>query len=208
MSVSQPGVLSAPVAFSALAAIAMLVGVWWIRERRLNAQRHSMRAFHALSEGIIAAASSSEIAEKLARVLPTITQATAVRLYLLNRRTKSLERVPTSGEPEPMAVPIEAPQDGLPSGAVVCLRNRSLLNIPDVRRSPFIKAASQSGLPRSAMFVPLAVRDQVLGVLMLLSAESGRAEHRQERTSHDCGPGDSKRVPRQRSYLVCHTLPS
>jgi len=170
MSVSESAVLPVALLLSALAAIATLLGVWWIRERRLNAQRHSMRAFHALSEGIIAAASSSEIAEKLARVLPTITQATAVRLYLLNRRTKSLERVPTSGEPEPMAVPIEAPQDGLPSGAVVCLRNRSLLNIPDVRRSPFIKAASQSGLPRSAMFVPLFAQPDVVGVLEVSNA--------------------------------------
>ena len=59
-----------------------------------------MRAFHALSEEIIAAASPAEIAEKLLRVLPAITQATTVRVYLFNRRTKSLERLPTAADPD------------------------------------------------------------------------------------------------------------
>jgi hypothetical protein len=57
MSVVEPAALPAPLLLSALAAIVLLLCVWWIRERRLNAQRQSMRAFHALSEAIIAAAS-------------------------------------------------------------------------------------------------------------------------------------------------------
>jgi signal transduction histidine kinase len=170
MSVVEPAVLPAPLLLSALAAIVLLLCVWWIRERRLNAQRRSMRAFHALSEAIIAAASPGEIAEKLMRVLPTITQATAVRLYLLNRRIASLERVPAPGEPEPMAVSIETPPNGLPGGAVACFRNRLPLNIPDVRRSPFVKTAGKPHLPRSAMFVPLFAQHDVVGVLELSNA--------------------------------------
>ena len=72
-----------------------------------------MRAFHALSEDIISAASPVEIAEKLVTVLPTVTQATGVRLYLYSRRNKALERVATKHEPDPMAVPIDSPPDGL-----------------------------------------------------------------------------------------------
>ena len=155
---------------SALGAIVVLLGVWWIRERRMGAQRREMRALHALSEDIISASAPSEIADKLATVLPTVTQATAARLYLFNRRTKSLEHVPTSVDPEPMAVAIDAPQDGLASGAVVCFRNRTLLNIPDVRRSPLVKAGPKMSLPRSAMFAPLFAKGEVVGVLELGNA--------------------------------------
>jgi signal transduction histidine kinase/CheY-like chemotaxis protein len=139
--------------------------LWWIRAQRQGTQRRSMRAFHALSEEIISAASPAEIAEKLFSVLPTVTQATGVRLYLYNRRTKSLERVATDAEPDPMAVPVESSPDGLVNGAVVCFRNRALLNIPDVWRSPLLRLDPKSTLPRSAMFLPLFSHDDVLGVL-------------------------------------------
>ncbi len=153
------------VVLSALAAIGLLLAVWWFREHRLAEHRRSMRAFHALSEDIISAASPAEIAEKLASVLPAITQATGVRLYVYNRRAKALERVPTAAAPDVMAVPIDSPPGGLASGAVVCFRNRTLLNVPDVRRSPFVKVEVKMNLPRSAMFIPLLSHSDVLGVL-------------------------------------------
>lgn len=149
----------------AAAAISLLAVFWWMRERRLGTNRRLLRAFHALSEEIISAASPQEIAEKLATVLPTVTQATGVRLYLYSRRNKALERVATPKEPDPMAVPIESPPDGLAGAAVVCFRNRTLLNVPDVRRSPFVKVDSRSNLPRSAMFLPLLSQNEVMGVL-------------------------------------------
>jgi signal transduction histidine kinase/CheY-like chemotaxis protein len=153
-----------------LAGLAVLI--WSLRARRVGAARQSMRAFHTLSEEIISAGSPREIAEKLATVLPSVTQATAVRLYLYNRRSKFLERVSTSAEPEPMAVPIDSPPEGLASGAAACFRNRTLLNVPDVRRSPFLKIASRANLPRSAMFVPMLSKGDVAGVL-----ELGNARH-------------------------------
>src|ERR1700674_1625461 len=113
-----------PLLFGAAVALALLAVGWWIRERRLNAQRVSMRALHALSEDIIAASSPAEIAELLAARLPEATRATSLNLYLFNRRSKALERVPTAADPEPMAAPVEAPPDGLASAAVVCYRNR------------------------------------------------------------------------------------
>jgi len=146
-------------------AIGLIVLLWSLRERRLGAARESMRAFHSLSEEIISAASPAEIAEKLASVLPSVTQATGVRLYLYNRHAKSLERVPIAAAPEPMAVPLEAPPEGLASGAATCFRNRTLLNVPDVRRSPFLKIDNLRNLPRSAMFVPLLSKSDVVGVL-------------------------------------------
>ncbi len=152
------------------AAIALLIGLWWVRDQRAGSQRRSLRAFHALSEEIISAASPAVIAEKLVRVLPTVTRATAVRLYLYNRRTKSLECVATSIDPDPMAVSIDSPQDGLASGAAACFRNRTRLNVPDVRRSPFVRVEMKTNLPRAAMFVPLFAQNDVLGVLEVSNA--------------------------------------
>lgn len=148
-----------------LGAAVVLAVVWWTRRHHLEARRRSMGAFHSLSEDIIAARSPGEIAEKLAAVLPSITQATGVRLYIFNGRTKSLEAVPTAGDPEPMAIPVEAPPEGLANGAVGCFRNRTLLNIPDVRRSPLVNAGWKPGVPRSMMFVPLITHRDLLGVL-------------------------------------------
>jgi signal transduction histidine kinase len=153
------------VSLGVIAALGIIAWLWWFREHRLGSQRRSMRAFHTLSEEIIAAASPAEIAEKLVSVLPTVTQATAVRLYLYHRRTKSLERVPTRDHPEPMAVPLDSPPEGLVAGAVVCFKNRTLLNVPDVRRSPLVKITTKKNLPRSAMFLPLLAQQEVMGVL-------------------------------------------
>jgi signal transduction histidine kinase len=154
----------------AAAAIALVVYLWWKREQRIQAQHESLRIFHGLSEDIIAAPTPAAIAEKLATVLPVVTEATHANLYLFQRRTKSLERVPTSVEPEPMAAAIDAPPDGLVNAAVVCFRNRTLLNIPDVRRNPLVKGAGYAGLPRSAMLVPLFSQQEVLGVLEISNA--------------------------------------
>lgn len=153
------------------ALAAALVAAWWVRAQHINAQRRTMRAFYSLSEDIFAAASPAEIAEKLAAVLPSITQATSVRLYLLNRRTKSLESVPTAGDPEPMAAPVEGEPEGLAAGAVKCFRNHGVVNVPDVRRNPLVSSGWKAGLPRSAMFVPLVTGSGTLGVLEFSSTQ-------------------------------------
>ena len=155
----------------AAGVFALMAGGWWIWERRLGAQRRAMRVLHALSEDIIAASSPAEIAEILAARLPEATRATSINLYLFNRRNKVLERVPTAADPEPMAASIETPPEGLASAAVVCFRNRTQLNIPDVRRSPLVKVGPKMSLPRAALFMPVMVQggmsaqNEVLGVL-------------------------------------------
>lgn len=156
---------------AAAAVLALLAGGWWIREHRLGVQRRAMRVLHALSEDIIAASSPAEIAEILAERLPEATRATSINLYLFNRRSKVLERVPTADDPEPMAASVDSPPEGLASAAVVCFRNRTQLNIPDVRRSPLVKVGPKTSLPRAALFMPLMVQsaksaqNEVLGVL-------------------------------------------
>jgi signal transduction histidine kinase/CheY-like chemotaxis protein len=159
-----------------LAAIFLLLN--WLRNRRLTAQHNSTKVFHTLCEEIIAAPSPAEIADKLMTVLPTITQATGAWLYIFNRRTKSLERVPTEGDPEPVVVPVESQPDlehtseALASGAAVCFENRKQVNIPDVRRSSYLNTRTKQQSPRSAIIVPLSTQGDVLGVLEAGNANS------------------------------------
>jgi len=153
-----------------LAVVALGVGIWWARTQQLSAQRRSMRAFYTLSEQIFAAPSPTEIAEKLAETLPSILQATTVRLYLWNRRRNSLESVPTAADPEPMAISLEGAAEGLAAGAAKCFQSRMLLNLPDVRRNALVNAGWKAGLPRSAMFAPLLAQLDALGVIEVGSA--------------------------------------
>ena len=157
--------LPVPLLLGGLGALVLFAGGWWIRERRLAGQRKSLRALHALSEAIIAASSPSEIVELLSNRLPKATRATSVALYLFNPRSKALERVTSSADPEPMAAPIDSPPEGLASAAVVCFRNRTQLNIPDVRRSPLVKIGPKTSLPRAALFMPVMAQNEPLGVL-------------------------------------------
>ena len=94
-----------------------------------------------------------------------IAGATSVRLYLWNRRTASLESVPTTADPEPMAVSLAGEAEGLSAGAVKCFNERALVNIPDVRRNALVNAGWKSGVARSAMFAPLLAQTETLGVV-------------------------------------------
>ena len=155
------------IAGAAVLAIALLAFVFWrIRTRRAAAAQRATRTFHTLCEEIIAAPSPEDIAEKLMTVLPTITQATGAWLYIFNGRTKSLHRVPTAADPEPVAVPLDPPEDdALLSPAAVSFDNRAPVNIPDLRRSKYLGTRTTQSPPRSAMVVPLTTQGGVLGVL-------------------------------------------
>jgi signal transduction histidine kinase len=149
----------------ALLIVVIAAGVWWFRKRQINQQRTSMRAFHALSEAIIAAESPEEIAERLADVLPQITHATHVRLYLYHRRSKALELVLNSDEPEPMIIPVDSPQDGLARGVAKCFTTKAPLHVADVRRNPVVSGEWKPGQPLSVAFLPLMAQQEVIGVL-------------------------------------------
>jgi signal transduction histidine kinase len=148
---------------------ALGVGIWWASRRQLGAERRSMRASYALSEQIFAAPSAVEIAEKLTASLPSVVRASSVRLYLWNRRTASLESVPTAADPEPMAVSLAGSAEGLAAGAVKCFHERALVNIPDVRRNALVSAGWKSGAARCAMFAPLLTHTETLGVVEVSS---------------------------------------
>jgi signal transduction histidine kinase len=148
-----------------LGAIAALGGSLVARERHRKAQRQANQILHSLSESITATASPSEIAQRLAEQLPSVSQATCVRLYLHNHKNKSLELVTTREDPDPMAIVVDAPLDGLANGVVKCFLSSTTVHIPDVRRNPLVSAGWQPGVARSAMFVPLLAQQDRIGVL-------------------------------------------
>jgi signal transduction histidine kinase len=151
---------------SALISIVGVLGIWWIREHRMSAQRRRMRVLNSLAEEVIASASPSEILRKLSSTLPKLTKDTLVSLYLYNRGSKTLENVqPAEGVPG--AVRVDSPTGPLASGLALCVRNRTLIPIPDTRRSPFFKDENRPGTPRSVMFVPMLAQTELLGVLQL-----------------------------------------
>jgi GAF domain-containing protein len=163
--------MSAGLAALFLGAIAALGGALLARERHRKAQRQANQILDAIGESITATASPSEIAQRLSEQLPSVSQATSVRLYLHNPKNKSLELVPTREDPDPMAIAIDAPLDGLANGIVKCFVSRATVHIPDVRRNPLVSAGWQPGVPRSAMFVPLLAQQDSIGVLEVASTK-------------------------------------
>jgi signal transduction histidine kinase len=138
-------------------ALAVLVSVltafvfMLLRERRLAEQRRSLRAFYALSEDIVSARSSADILQRLVATL---------RLYLHNRRTNSLDGVPSTFDPKPASVPLNSE-----AGVAACFRNRTLLTIRDTRRGPFTTVGQEAELARSEMYVPMFSENEPVGVL-------------------------------------------
>src|SRR5436853_7660589 len=60
--------LPLPILIAAPLGVLLLLCLWWFRDRRINAQREALAGFHALSEEIIAANGTREIAERLSAV--------------------------------------------------------------------------------------------------------------------------------------------
>ncbi len=164
----------------ALAAMAGALIVWWRRERRMAAQRRSMRALHALAEEIIAAPSAGEIVDRLTAVLPGTLRVTSVRVYFWDRVERTLNLVgSTQGEPR-TSISLDS---GSEAGAALSFRNRTLLAISDLRRSPLRHAPIGAGPMRAAMFVPMVRKSEVVGVLEMAHAAHPREFSPDERAA-------------------------
>ena len=173
-----------------LAAVLLIAGLlmtWWIRERRMLAQRRQLRTLNQLVEETIAATSPAEIMSKLNTVVPAIWAGSSVSLYVYNRGSKLLESVPSAGSTllgQPRAIQVrirpEAPEGPMAIGVALCLRNRTLLAVPDTRRSPLIKANGEKDIPRSVMFVPMFAQNELLGVMQVAYSKEHRFGHEEQ----------------------------
>ncbi len=149
------------------AAVIVLFGVFllalaalWTREQSLSGQTRKIRLVYKLGEALAAGRSVTDNLRLLRSTLPRLLNVSDAQIYLAE---------PASG----LLHPVQAgPSDGAGAGEGfservlnLCYRNRSLIAIPDVRRSPFHEQGRR--LPRAAMLAPMFAQDEVIGVLVL-----------------------------------------
>ena len=157
-----------------LTLIAILLIIWWFRENRLAGFRRTMQTLNSLGEDVLASTSLSEILKKIETVVPSITKASGIHIYLYNRKTRMLEALRSGRSQAVPHINLDEPGTPMNAGVAMCFRNRTLLNIPDTRRSSFFKADSRGEVPRSVMFVPMFAQNELLGVMQVHRSESVR----------------------------------
>ena len=166
----SPSVVGAPeIALTAVVCSAAGFLLWWVHGKRLAEQRRGLRDFYALSERILSARSPAEIVRLLTVTLPKIASDSTARFYLLHRRTNTLDLETESEEIQSVSLPV-----GTGQGPAACFRNRTLLAIPDARRSPLYDTTLDSPPPVSVMLVPMMADGKISGVLEIRHSERVR----------------------------------
>lgn len=147
-------------------ALVVLCG-WLLREWYLAGRRAAFRSFHQMSEEVLGAGSAADILSKINLALPRISDGLTASLYIYNRGLKVLELVIDGRESLPSSIRPDFPVGGLASGVSLCFSNRTLLNVPDPRRSPFFNEHEKKHLPRSIVFVPMFAQLELVGVMQV-----------------------------------------
>ncbi len=150
---------------SALGAFLCVLVVWWVRERRMAAQRYAMGELNALAEDVISSPSRVEILRKVNTALPKLWKVTEASVYLIDPASNAFRRISAAGESEPMG----KDSGPLASGVALCHSNRTLLAVSDTRRNAFFRESGWRDVPRSVMFVPAFARNEVTAVLVVES---------------------------------------
>jgi C4-dicarboxylate-specific signal transduction histidine kinase len=178
------GWLVHPTFLAAAAALGVLFGVvWWIRERRMRAQRQMLSNVHQLGEEIPGLSSTTDILKKVSTALPRVFRVSRLRLYVYNRGSKTLEEVQPDAKAHSSPISLDQPGAGTEAGVVACFHNRTRLAVPDSSRSP-LASADQTGRPpaRSLLFVPMFAQGEVIGVIEIGRARRSRAFSPDEQT--------------------------
>jgi signal transduction histidine kinase/CheY-like chemotaxis protein len=162
-------VIQPPVLLASLILAAALALIWWFRENRMGALRKQMRLLNALGEEVISASSPVEVLRRLTSTLPALSNGASVGLFILNRATKTLEGV--HSVPAAERIDPEAPHGALPAAVAACFRKRSLISIPDTRRSSGFRHDGGVAAPRSILLVPMLAQTELMGVLELHHSE-------------------------------------
>jgi len=149
-----------------LLAIALILLLWWLRERNLKRQRRVLRDIMTLSEDVIAAPSMAEIARRIEAMPAQTFGAPEVEIYLHSEGSTTLDRVITEKARAPLSISIEEPIGSLRALIAVCFRNRAMLAVPNLPRSPLITDDSGS-LPLSATVAPMIAQGHMVGIISL-----------------------------------------
>jgi GAF domain-containing protein/CheY-like chemotaxis protein len=167
-----------------LAGAILVALLLWNRDRRLHEQRERMRGIYELGEQILGASSVEAILTQISEALPGVLGVSRVCLYLYNRGAKTLDSVVEGdGGPPPVSISVMPSPGGAYTGAAACYHYRTSLSIPDVDRSPFLKAGdAERKPPKSVLFVPMLSQGEVVGVLELNQDDRARDFAADERT--------------------------
>jgi len=157
--------------------------LWWLRERRMRAQRIAMQAMNAVGEDILGSSSPGEILRKLDESLPEIYNITSVKVYLYNRSHRSLEIIQAKEDSTPVVIEVNTERGGDDAAAAVCYRNRTLLMIPDTRKSPLFQSGFPDTTPRGLMLVPMLAQKELIGVLEIGQQAKPRKFHSNEQSA-------------------------
>ncbi len=152
------------VAVGLLYAVALL-GLWWLRDRRMQGERSTMQMANQVAEEIAAATSALDILAKLNSALPKISDGLRASLFVYNRGSKRLSAVTATYSPSAASKMADAALDGVGIGVGLCFQNGTLINVPDTRRSPFFEGSEKKNLPKSCVFVPMLAQADLAGVL-------------------------------------------
>ena len=139
---------------------------FWRRDRKTEDTQQQMRALYALSEDILTADSPAAIQRRLTEVLERALDITRVRLYIYDRRARTLEQVGASRSAT-RAFAVDTPPGPPASVAAMSFRNRTLLAVPDAAGSPFFHGEKSDDCPRAALFVPMQGPNEPAGLLEL-----------------------------------------
>lgn len=163
-----------------LTAITALSIAFRSRQKRL-AIRRSTRRIHGLCEELLTCSSLDDVLRKLRNIAPRALEASHVELYRLDRPAQVLRRV-LAAQQEPVSV-ISAKGNGNANHAVsLCFRNRMPLCVPDTRRSSLFWGG-QKDLPRGVVLLPTFAREELTGVLEVVSFERPRHFNVEELTA-------------------------
>jgi signal transduction histidine kinase/CheY-like chemotaxis protein len=162
-------------------AFVLASGAWSIRERRMADQRRTLRSLMSLSEEVLSSNSVGDIGRKVRIALPPLLGGWDIQLFLLNKVRNTLDRIPNDLSPDEISISYQQPRGAFGSAVAICFRNRTLLNIPDFQKSPILETPSpESDLPRSATFVPMLARGEILGVMAVVFRARPKSFHGQQ----------------------------
>ncbi|MBC8165309.1 MAG: hybrid sensor histidine kinase/response regulator [Bryobacteraceae bacterium] len=166
-----------PVLFTwGLLVFVCVLASWWWRARKLAQQRRGLRGIMVVAEDIISASSPADIARRLENVPPEVLYGATVEVYLYSEASESLELIQTDKSRTSPSVPLCAPIGSRQALAAVCFRNRTLLAVPNLRRSPLINAVD-GDLPACAVIAPMLTQGNILGVIALLYKRRPAVSH-------------------------------
>lgn len=165
-----------------LLAAGLLLLIWWFTDRRVEKKRAALRRLYSLGEKMTARRPMLEHLKTLQASLPEILEVTGVKLFLHDRASKVLRPVEETTGPGPVPLLTDDPVGPLEKAVASCYRNRSLLVIPDTRRSPFFEGTDDAGLPRSVLVVPMFAQGDLAGILEIDHASKARNFSQDEET--------------------------